>query len=388
MSLSDLFTGTQVEEFTKGQANNPLFRQAQIQIGNQQYLNDLAKSAYERQMTTPMPQQNVAAFDPIRQQGLNTQLGVAQNILPQFLNQGLTAAGGLQSGIGAGQNALQRIAGGQGPQFDQGMASGVQNFMTPQLLGAQQALANQANLNWNKGIGAAGGLGSGFMSSGRNSAVGQAMENASTSLGNQQQMLALDAARTAANAGVQGGLVGSQQQLQAGQTLGQQGLGSLALQNQLASGMLLPGQVQEAAGTTQQQQQQNELNAQFMNELNQFQNPFRSLQNLQAGLGVLGSSNYAPNMAVPNNVMSLLQMFGMTLPQVLSGGFDFLSNYLGGKAMGGEVGMGQTAMVGERAPEYVNGQLYPRPTLIQGPASVVPAENIGKPDFSAAWADL
>lgn len=328
--MANFLTSSSLAESLQG--NNPLWKQAQIQSGNQQFLADQAKNAYLGQMTG-VPQQLISGMDPRRIQGMDAQIGAAQGTGAQLATQGAGTLGTIQGGAGAGQSALQGIAAGGMPQFGQGMAQGYQNFMNPSLLGAQQALNNQANMAWNKGAAGVGGAGGGFMSSGRNAALGQAQENAATQLGMNQQQLAFNAASAAANAGQQAGNTGYQGQLAAGQALGNQALQGAQLTNNLQQAQLMPGQVQEAAGVNYQNQNQNELNAQYQNQLAQFNNPFKSLQNYQAGLGVLGSTNYAPNLTTPANWQAMVGMLGGLGidPQSVMAGFGKQA----GQALGG-----------------------------------------------------
>jgi uncharacterized membrane protein len=249
-------------------------------------------------------------MDPNRVQGLQSQIAAAQGTGQQLAQTGAGTLGTAGQGFGVGNQALQNIIGGGGPQFGADMATQYQNFMNPSLQGAQQSLANQANMAWNKGVGALGGQGGGFMNSGRMSALGQAQENAAAQLGMQQQQLAFQAANQAAAAGQQAGQAGYQGKLAAANALGQQGLNAAQLTNNLQQAQIMPGGVQETAGQQFQQQRQNELNAQYQNQLNQFQNPFKSLNNLQAGLGVLGTGTNAPNINMPNNIMALADLMG------------------------------------------------------------------------------
>lgn len=394
--MPNIFTGTGISDFLSGMQNNPAWQQAQTQLGNQQPLQDAAWKAYN-QMMGSTPQQQVAGMSPERMAGINAQLAAAQGPIQQLMNTAQTGAQQFQQGIVPGQQALQNIAGGQGaqfstdtaqqygqalqpglqggqqflgglasgqqqPQFSTGVAQSYQNFIQPNLMGAQQALNDQANMAWNQNVGNIGGLGGGFMSSGRNNALAQAQQNASTQLGANQQQLAFNAAQSAAQAGQQAGQLGYQGQLSAskdlanqqfqggalgaaagqqtglanlqaqlgaGQTLGQQGLAGTQLLPTLAQSQLLPGQIQESAGTILQQQRQNELNAQYQNQLLGYQNPFRALQNLQAGLGVLGSTTNAPNINVPNNTMSLMNLLGLSAPGVTQGLLGIGGNLLG-----------------------------------------------------------
>jgi hypothetical protein len=339
--MANFLTSSSLAESLQG--NNPLWKQAQIQSGNQQFLADQAKNAYQGQLTG-IPQQMIASMDPRRAEGMNAQIAGAQGYGQQLALQGAGTLGTIQGGAQAGQNALAGIAGGQGPQFSQTAAQGYQNFMNPSLMGAQQSLANQANMAWNKGAAGVGGAAGGFMSSGRNAALGQAQENAATELGARQQQLAYQAATNAANAGQQSGLAGYQGQLTAGQALGSQALQGAQLTNNLQQAQLMPGQVQEAAGVNYQNQAQNELNAQYQNQLAQFNNPFKALQNYQAGLGVLGSTNYAPNLTTPANwqtMAGMLPALGIDAPSVLSG-----VGQQAGQALGGLINSGASAIGG------------------------------------------
>lgn len=269
----------------------------------------------------------------------------------------------MQPAMAASQGVLGGFASGQQqPQFNAGVAGDYNKFLSGSLTGAQDALKNQANMAWNQGVANIGGIGGGFASSGRENALGQAQQNAATNLASQQQQLAFNAAQqaaqagqqsgmlgyqgslqagtTLANQGFQGGLAGAQAgqqtglanlqgQLSAGQVLGQQGLGATQLLPTLAQSQLLPGQIQEAAGTTLQQQQQNELNAQYQNQLAQYQNPFSALKNLQAGLGVLGSSTQAANISNPNNLMQFMNLMGMSAPGLTQGLVGGLGSLIG-----------------------------------------------------------
>jgi hypothetical protein len=298
-----------------------------------------------------VPQQLISGMDPRRIQGMEAQIGAAGTTGLQLANQGAGTLGTIQGGAGAGQNALQNIAGGGMPQFGMGMARGYQDFMNPSMLGAQQALNNQANMAWNKGAAGVGGAGGGFMSSGRNAALGQAQENAATNLGMNQQQLAFNAASAAANAGQQAGNTGFQGQLAAGQALGNQALQGAQLTGSLQQAQIMPGAVQEAAGVNYQNQNQNELNAQYQNQLANFNNPFRALQNYQAGLGVLGSTNYAPNLTTPANwqaMAGMLGSLGIDPQSVLSG-----VGRQAGQAIGGLINNGATA-VGESLGNLIN----------------------------------
>jgi hypothetical protein len=304
-------------------------------------------------------------------QGAQFSGGTAQQF-GQAMQPGLQASAGMLGGFASGQ---------QGPQFNTGTANAYQSFMAPSLAGAQEALKNQANMSWNQGVANIGGVGGGFMSSARDNALGQAQQNAATNLASQQQQLAFNAAQQAAQAGqqsgmlgyqgalnagttlanqnYQGGLAGAQAgqqtglanlqgQLQAGQVLGQQGLGGTQLLPTLAQSQLLPGQIQEAAGTTLQQQQQNELNAQYQNQLAQYQNPFSALKNLQAGLGVLGSSTQAANISNPNNIMQLMNLLGVSAPGLAQG----VAGGLGGLLTSGLSGLGDLFSGGNNYSPY------------------------------------
>lgn len=331
-------TGTSIADFVSGMQNNPLWIQGKIQANNQPFLNTEALKAYQNQLTGQLPQQQVAAVDPYRMAGLQSQISAGQGAIQNLFGGAASQLGGYGNAAGVGTSALQSFAGGGGaPQFSTGGANDYMNFINPNMLGAQQALANQANLAWNKGV---AGLadGGGFMSSGRNAALGQARENAMTNLGMAQQKLAYDAATQAAQLGGQYGSQAATQRLGAAGTLGQQGLSALGLTPAIAQGQLLPGQIQEAAGASLQQQRQNELNAQYQNQLAQFQNPFKALQNYQAGLGVLGSSNYAPNMMSPNNAMALFTLLGGDLSKFMGGVGSGLFGPGGLSGVGGTVG--------------------------------------------------
>lgn len=346
MSLADILGGTQISDWLSGNKNNPLYQQSQIQMGNQQFLNDQARNAYNSQLGG-VPQQGTAGFDPTRMAGIQNQIGAAQGTGAQLANQGAGTLGTIQGGAQAGQSALQGIAAGGMPQFGGGMAQSYQNFMNPSLLGAQQALNNQANMAWNKGAANVGGAGGGFMNSGRNAAMGQAQENAATNLGMNQQQLAFNAATAAANAGQQAGNTGFQGQLSAGQALGNQALTGAQLTNDIQRAQLMPGATQEAAGTAFQNQAQNEMNTGYNNQLNQFQNPFKALQNYQSGLGVLGSNNYAPNLPSQTNIAAILSGLGISNP------IGSLYNNAGGIADWlGEAGSG----IGD----FMNNQINPK----------------------------
>jgi hypothetical protein len=193
MALSDLFTGTGISDFLTNNKDNPAYQQAQTQLGNQGFINQAAMDAYRAQMGN-VPQQQVAGIDPQRMAGINAQLAAAQGPIQQLMNQAQTGATQFQQGIVPGQQALQNIAGGQGaqfsggtaqqfgnalmpglqasqsilgglasgqqsPQFNQQNATAYQNFMTPSLMGAQDALKNQANMAWNQGVANIGGVG-------------------------------------------------------------------------------------------------------------------------------------------------------------------------------------------------------------------------------------
>jgi hypothetical protein len=339
--MANFLTSSSLAESLQG--NNPLWKQAQIQSGNQQFLADQAKNAYQGQLSG-IPQQMISGMDPRRAEGMNAQIAGAQGYGQQLALQGAGTLATIQGGAGAGQNALAGIAGGGGPQFSNDVAQSYQNFMNPSLMGAQQSLANQANMAWNKGAAGVGGAGGGFMSSGRNAAMGQAQENAATELGAKQQQLAYQAATNAANAGQQSGLTGYQGQLTAGQALGNQALQGAQLTGNLQQAQLMPGQVQEAAGVNYQNQRQNELNAQYQNQLANFNNPFKALQNYQAGLGVLGSTNYAPNLTTPANwqtMAGMLPSLGID-PQSTMAGFGKQT----GQALGGLINSGANAIGG------------------------------------------
>jgi hypothetical protein len=343
--MANILTDTGLMEFLGGLSNNPAYQQGKIGLGNQQFINDQARQAYMGQLNGIVPQQGVAGFDPQRLAGLQTQLGAAQGTGADLANMGAGTLGAVQSGAVTGQNALQRIAGGMtSPQFGSGVANQYQNFMSPSLLGAQQALNNQANMAWNKGAAGVGGAAGGFMSSGRNAALGQAQENAATQLGAQQQQLAYNAAQQAAAAGQQAGMLGYQGQLSAGSQLGNQALQGAQLTGSLQQSQLLPGQIQEGMGSLLQQQNQNQLNADYLNQTNQFQNPFKALQNYNAGLGVMGSSNFLPDISTPNNLMTALNMGGYG--NVANLGNALSSLYGAGSSlwnsMGGLNGIGNT----------------------------------------------
>lgn len=343
-SLSDIFSGNQISAFLSGQQNNPAYQQAQLQLANQPLLNQAAWNSYNQMLAGPVPGQSVAGMDVNRTQGLQNIIGAVPN-LQNLATQGAGTLSGIQSGAGAGTQTLQGIAsGGISPEFGQNVAQNYMNFLAPQLQSAQQGLANQANMAWNKGVGQIGGLGEGFMSSGRNSALGQAQENAMTNLASQQQQLAFNAAQQAAQAGQQAGNQQYAGRLAAGGTLGQQGLAGAGLTGQLQQAGITPGQAQAAAGEQFQNQQQAQLNANYNNAIAQFQNPFRSLQNLQAGLGTLGSTTGALNAPMPNNTMMLMNLLGQgmngtgilgPLLKTLGGGASGLLGNLGGLLGGG-----------------------------------------------------
>lgn len=304
-----LFTGTTLSETLGGLANNPAYRQAKLQLSNQEPLNTAAWTAYNQQQQN-LPQEQAAAMDQYRNMGLQNQMAAASGMGQQLAQTGAGTLGTAAGGFGVGSQALQDIAGGRGPQFSSGMAQDYQNFMNPSLQSAQQSLANQAGMAWNKGVAGLGGAGGGFMNSGRMSALGQAQENAATNLAAQQQQLAFQAAQNAAQAGQQAGGMGYQGGLQAAQALGAQGINAAQLTDALQKAQLLPGGVQEAAGAKYQDQLQNELNTQYRNQMAQYNAPFSSLKNLQAGLGVLGSGYNAPNITPTNNLQTIMQMMG------------------------------------------------------------------------------
>jgi hypothetical protein len=86
------------------------------------------------------------------------------------------------------------------------------------------------------------------------------------------------------------------------------------------------------------------LNAQYQNQLAQFNNPFKALQNYQAGLGVLGSTNYAPNLTTPANwqtMAGMLPALGVDAQSVLSG-----VGKQTGQALGGLINSGANAIGG------------------------------------------
>jgi hypothetical protein len=176
--------------------------------------------------------------------------------------------------------------------------------------------------------------------------------NAGTTLANQNYQGGL----AGAQAGQQTGLANLQGQLSAGQVLGQQGLGATQLLPTMANAQLLPGQIQEAAGTTLQQQQQNQLNAQYQNQLAQYQNPFSALKNLQAGLGVLGSSTQAANISNPNNMMQLMNLLGLSAPGMAQG----VAGGLGSLLSSGLSGIGNLFSGGNNYSPYEDG-LYNTP---------------------------
>lgn len=334
--MANAFTGTGLTEFLGGFKSNPLYQQSQLQLQNQAPINQAVWNAYNQQSGATLPQQQVAGMDPNTLSGMQNQIGAASGTGAQLAGLGAGTLGTLQGGAGAGQSALTGIAGGLGPQFGSEFAGDYMSTIAPQLMGASQALNNQANMAWNKGVGGLGGVGEGFMSSGRDAALGQAKENAMTQLGAQQQMLAYNAAQQAAQAGQQAGMQGFQGQLAAGNALGNQALNAAQLTNNMQQAQLLPGQLQTSMGNALQTQQQNQLNAQYQNQMSQFQNPFKAIQNLNAGLGVLGSSNYAPNLNVPNNLIQGLNMMGIN-PQTLfqGAGQDLLKSIFGGGTGGG-----------------------------------------------------
>lgn len=336
--MANFLTDTSISDaLNKG---NPLYQQSRFTGQNAQFLNDQARSIYDQSRAAgALPQQQVAAMDPRRAEGMNAQIAGAQGFGQQLALQGAGTLGTIQGGAGAGQQALQGIAGGGLPRFGTDMAQSYQNFMNPSMLGAQQALNNQANMAWNKGAAGVGGAGGGFMSSGRNAALGQAQENAATNLGSQQQMLAFNAATAAANAGQQAGTTGFQGQLSAGQSLGNQALQGAQLTGNLQQAQLMPGQVQEAAGSAYQQQDQNQLNANYNNQLNAYQNPFRQFQNYQAALGVTGNQNNAPNLPGTANWQQMAAAAGALgfNPQTLMGG-------IGGAIRGGIGNVGDFLM--------------------------------------------
>lgn len=335
MAWTDIFTGTDVSNFLTNAENNPRYQQAMTQLRNQQPINEAAWNAY-RQYLGNVPEQQVAGMDPMRAAGIQNQVNAALGQGAGLAGQGVGTLGTIQSGAGASQQALQNLAMGGGvPQFGSQAASDYQSFMNPSLLGAQQALANQANLGWNKSVGNIGGVGGGFLSSGRENALAQAAENAATQLGASQQQLAYNAAQQAAQAGQRAGELGYQGQLGAAQALGSQALQGAQLTNQLQQALIQPGSIQEAGGAAMQQQRQNELNAQYQNELLRQQNAFKALQYLQQGLGTLGSTTQAADINTPNNTIALLNALGGPgyAQQVLGGlvgaGADWAGDLIG-----------------------------------------------------------
>jgi hypothetical protein len=282
-------------------------------------------------------------MDPYRTQGMEEQIAAMGGIGTDLANQGAGTLGTVQSGANRGQRTLQDIASGMiGPQFNTGVANNFQEFMNPALLGAQQALANQANLAWNKGAAGVGGGAGGFMSSGRNAALGQAQENAATNLGANQQALALQAAQLAAAAGQQAGQTQFQGQFQAGSQLGNQALQGAQLTNNLQQAQLLPGQTREAAGVANQQQRQNELNAGYQNQLLQRDQPLKDLATINQILGTTGTGTQAPNITLPSDAMSLLN----AMNGGPSGGATAINNILGGagNVVGNILGAGAGAL--------------------------------------------
>lgn len=334
-SFLDLLTGPQITEFIGGLQNNPAYQQAKLQLENQQPINTAAWNAYNQYLGN-VPQQQVAGFDPTRMSGLQAQLAAAGGT---GANLAATAAGtgiGAQGGLGTSQNVLGQIAqGGISPGFSSQVAQDYLSSVMPSLQSAQQSLANQANLAWNKNVGNIGGAGGGFMSSGREAALGQAAENAQTNLAAQQQQLAYNAALQAAQAGQAAGTQQYTGQQGAAGTLGQQALTGAGLTPTLQTAALQPGKVAEGVGGTLQEYQQNLANVAYQNALLNQQNPFRSLDYLQRGLGVLGSTTQA---SPYNPVTNLAALFP---------GISNLPNALGNALVGGVgnliSGIGNTA---------------------------------------------
>jgi hypothetical protein len=330
------FTSTAIAEALQGK--NPYYQIGMnTTLPNQQRVSN---EAWARMPSTGTPEQQVAEMDALRKQGIAQQIAAAGGVGADLAGTGAGTLGTTQSGAYAGQKALQGIAGGMiGPQFNTGVANNYQEFMNPALLGAKQALENQANMAWNKGAAGVGGGAGGFMSSGRNAALGQAQENAATTLGSNQQALALQAAQLAAAAGQQAGMTQYQGQLQAGSQLGNQALQGAQLTGALQNAQLLPGQTTEAGGVAYQQQRQNELNAAYQNQLMRRDQPLKDLATVNQILGTTGTGTQAPNVTLPSDIMSMLNAMnggpsgGATAAQRLLGGAgNAIGNILGAGA--------------------------------------------------------
>jgi uncharacterized membrane protein len=330
---------TAISDFLLNTADNPAYQQGQFQKNNIDWMGSQLRNAYNIYGSVN-PLQQVAAFDPTRQLGIENQLSAANGVGQDLAGQGAGTLQGIQGGMGTSQQALRGIAGGlMGPTFDTKTAQNYSNFMNPALLGAQQSLANQANMAWNQGAAGIGGGAGGFMSSGRNAALGQAQENAATQLGAQQQQLAYQAANQAAQAGQSSGQLGYQGQLSAAGTLGQNALSAANMTGALQQAQLLPGTLQEGYGQALQQQQQNQLNAQYQNQLMAQQNPYKNISLYGGAAGAMSPTSQAMNFSLPNDFVSLLNMAGgaagnATGSSILNGlfgkGIDYVTKQLFG----------------------------------------------------------
>lgn len=332
---------TAISDFLFNTDDNPAYQQGQQQLNNIDWFAGQASNAFNNFGNAP--QQQVAAFDPLRQQGIQNQIGAAQGAGQNLANAGAGTLSSVAGGVGAGQNALQGIAGGlMGPQFNTGVANDYQQFMNPQLMGAQQALQNQANMAWNKGAANVGGAGGGFLSSGRNAAMGQAQENAAATLGANQQQLAFNAAQQAAQAGQQSGLAGFQGQYSAANSLGNQALQGAQLTSNMQNAQLMPGQLQEAGGMAYQQQQQNMNNAAYQNALAQQQNQYKNLGFYSGSMGAMSPASQARDFSMPNDIMAIMNMLGQAggtsgyglLSGLLGKGVDYIGNQIFGPSGG------------------------------------------------------
>ena len=249
-------------------------------------------------------------------QGLGQQLG---NVPGAQGIRGGQAISQLTGGIGGGISALQGIAGGQG-QSQASQALAQQAFGQSPVLGQQIGqLGEDINRQFQRQVGGAGGITAGAIGAGQGGLGGRAQ--VATGLASEAALNAFsrgatdlrgqDIGRQLGAAQALGGLEsqGIQQQLQAGQALGQfglGGLGALGQQQQIQQGgqqLGLAGQQiqlgQQGLGFQQQQLQQQgllgagqlglgglgALQGQFNLGFSPFQSQFQPLQNLAGIIG-------------------------------------------------------------------------------------------------------
>jgi hypothetical protein len=253
-------------------------------------------------------QQQFNAEQQARLQANLANQGVQQQANLQNLSAGLQTQGlGAQTGLQA-QQANQQ--------------TGLQALLANQQAGLQAGQANQ-NMQYNTGL--------------QNAQLSQQANLANQSASQQAQQLAAQQQQFGANYGLQG-LQGA---LSGATALGN--LGTSNLNNQL--GIL---NAQQAAGLTQQQQQQNIINQGVQNYQTAQQYPMTQLtqmKNILSGLPITTTStqNYQ---AAPSNLSNLvgLGLGGAGIAQLLGGGSSGTTG--GGNALSGLLNQGASAIGG------------------------------------------